>query len=301
MVVTSTEASVLAALRTGDASAIDRGSVEPESWVPFCLLAAARASALVREARAAGVLEDAEAKADGSPLTATDREAERLIREMLAECHSNVAVVGEEDGGEMDAEGLLMAIDPVDGTWAFMAGVETYSTTIAFFQDGTPVLGVVANPATAQIAYSTAAGPARVLSLSAFGEPDRSRVLPERADAGTLLVNLHPTQKGDAVGAALYEAWSNGTIQQVRSPGGSPCWAMVEAARGHHVYVNLWSRRPAKPYDLPAGALIVRGAGGHVVDLEGAEIDAGTHSGPFLAAVDKAALETVASIVRSAL
>jgi len=301
MAFTSMEAAALAALRNDNALVREERWTEAEFRTAICLLAALRAAAFVRESRAGGALSDVEAKGDGSPLTSVDRAAEDLIRGMLAESQLGVTVVGEEGGGEMNAEGPLVAIDPVDGTWAFLAGIETYATTIALFERGAPVLGVVANPATAQIAYSSTEGPSRLISLSAIGDPDCSRTLPELSNAPAVLVNLHPARTAGGANAALYGAWSRGMIQQVRSPGGSPCWAMVEAARGHHVYVNLWSARPAKPYDLPAGALIVRGAGGRVIDLEGEDIDAGSHSGPFLAGVDEAALETVASIVRTAL
>ena len=86
----------------------------------------------------------------------------------------------------------------------------------------------------------------------------------------------------------------------MRSPGGSPAWGLVEAARGHYVYLNAWSHLPAEPFDLVAGTLLVRSAGGDVVDAEGAPIDAARHAGPWLAGVDAAQRERVAALVREA-
>ena len=87
----------------------------------------------------------------------------------------------------------------------------------------------------------------------------------------------------------------------VRSPGGSPAWALVEAAKGHFIYVNRWDRRPAEPWDLVGGVEIVRGAGGEVVDLEGAPIDTLRHSGPFVAGLSESGRETVCRIAGASL
>jgi fructose-1,6-bisphosphatase/inositol monophosphatase family enzyme len=86
----------------------------------------------------------------------------------------------------------------------------------------------------------------------------------------------------------------------VRSCGGSPAWGLLEAARGHYVYVNAWAVRPAEPFELAAGVLLVRGAGGEVTDLGGAAIDLVRHAGPWLAAVDAEQRARVAAIVARA-
>ena len=98
---------------------------------------------------------------------------------------------------------------------------------------------------------------------------------------------------------ALYDGWASDRVSMVRSPGGSPAWAMLEAARGRFVYVNMWSQEPAEPFDLAAGALIVRGAGGEVTDLGGQPIDAVTHRGPYVAAVDSRARAEILALVSS--
>ncbi len=87
----------------------------------------------------------------------------------------------------------------------------------------------------------------------------------------------------------------------VKLPGGSPLWAMLEAAKGSFVYVNLWSRRAAHPYDLAAGIMLVRGAGGEVIDLAGTAIETTNHKGPFIAGLDRDARRKVAAIVRKGL
>jgi fructose-1,6-bisphosphatase/inositol monophosphatase family enzyme len=83
----------------------------------------------------------------------------------------------------------------------------------------------------------------------------------------------------------------------IRSPGGSPSWAIVEAAKGAYTYVNLWSKSPAEPYDLAGAALILRTAGGEICDLEGLPIDAVKHKGPFVAGVERDSLDAVIQLV----
>jgi fructose-1,6-bisphosphatase/inositol monophosphatase family enzyme len=64
----------------------------------------------------------------------------------------------------------------------------------------------------------------------------------------------------------------------VRMSGGSPAFALIEAAKGSFNYVNLWPVRPTEFYDLSADIMLIRGAGGKVVDLDGLPIK---QKGPY--------------------
>ncbi len=256
---------------------------------------------MLREGRRSTPADGIVLKPDGSPVTRIEHEVEAMLRDRLSNFRPDAVVVGEETGGELAARGCTVAVDPVDGTWAFLNGVETYASTLAIFEDGRPVIGFVANPTTGHVAYAGPSTPARLLKVSAFGEADVSEPLPfEREVDGPILVNLHPGRGGAAVVAALYDAWGRDVIRMVRSPGGSPAWAIVEAARGRFVYVNLWSRRAAEPFDLAAPALVLRGAGGEIRDLAGTTVDVLAHAGPFLAGVRRGPVDRVAAIVRAA-
>lgn len=271
-----------------------------DPWPAFAVAAALRASATVR----AGELElgqgDVEVKGDGSPVTRLEHDVETEIARALERFAPAATLVGEETGGALPTRGDALAVDPVDGTWAFVGGTGTYSTTLAVLRDGVAKVGVVAAPAAGRVVYATPER-ARLLQLSAFGEPDRARDLPLQRRCDPILVNVHPGRGSGEVAAALQRAWSDGAIAMLRSPGGSPSLALAEAAAGRFVYVNLWSTRPAAPFDLVAGALLVRAAGGEVVDLDGSPVEATTHLGPFVAAVDPDAAEVVRSIVHRTL
>ncbi|MEE9533997.1 MAG: inositol monophosphatase family protein [Acidimicrobiia bacterium] len=240
-------------------------------------------------------------KSDQSPTTAVESDIEALLRRAVAASYPpNVAiVVGEEMGGVVPTTGVGLAIDPVDGTWAFLTGTETFSTAIAVFRDSVPFLGMVMNPATGEIGYAASDRTTRLVHLSLFGEPDNALSLPvTMGDAANVLVNLHPSRSAASLVGALYDAWQAGGIRMVRSPGGSPSSALLEAAKGGFVYVNLWSKSRAEAYDLAAGVLLVRKAGGEVVNLEGEPIDAVGHQGPFVAAIDDASRQVVVDIAR---
>ncbi len=233
------------------------GDDEISRWVAFGLYMLLDAGRLVREKRMVAGREDVLYRDDGSPATRLEAHIESLLRNRLTKFEPNATVIGEETGGKLPSSGVVVAIDPVDGTWAFLTGTETYTTTLAGFLDGKPQLGMVSNPTTGEIGYATRDGAARLLQLSVFGEPDAACTLPEyRAKSENVLVNFHPHHRGGALVGALYEAWQERGVRMVRSPGGSPAWALLEAARGNFVYLNLWSKRPAQPYDLAAAVLL---------------------------------------------
>jgi myo-inositol-1(or 4)-monophosphatase len=297
--LTPTERACLDAFRRGDESP---GGGDADGWVAFGLRLMLDAGRMTRVARGTLGPGDVSLKDDGSAVTAIEPAIEQMLRDRLAVFAPDAGVVGEESGGTLPTAGAGLAIDPVDGTWAFVNGTETSATTLAVFQDQGAFLGMVSNSATGEVAYATREGGTRLLQLSLFGEDDEASALPRpRLDTGGLLVNVHPARRSGAVVAALHDSWERGDVSMVRAPGGSPAWALAEAARGSFVYVNLWSKRPAAAYDLVAGTLLVRRAGGDVTGLDGAPIDMLRHAGPFVAAIDRRSRGVVASLVRTAL
>lgn len=94
-----------------------------------------------------------EVKADGSPVTEADREAERVIRRTLEDAFPGDAFLGEELG-ESRRQGAASSrrrwlIDPIDGTIAFARGIPLFTTLIALLVDDEPVLGLIDLPACA--------------------------------------------------------------------------------------------------------------------------------------------------------
>jgi len=94
-------------------------------------------------------------KPDGTEVTEADREAERVMREQLADERPDHAVLGEEfgDSGPHDAR-YRWVLDPVDGTAGFTIGVPIFGTLVALMEDGEPVVGVIHFPAMDETVYA---------------------------------------------------------------------------------------------------------------------------------------------------
>jgi len=81
-----------------------------------------------------------ERKADQSPVTIADREAEQLLREAIAAAYPQDGVLGEELGETLGSSGYRWILDPIDGTKSFISGVPLYSTLVGLEHQGESVL-----------------------------------------------------------------------------------------------------------------------------------------------------------------
>jgi myo-inositol-1(or 4)-monophosphatase len=89
-----------------------------------------------------------EHKADDSPVTIADREAEQLIRARIEKAFPDHAIVGEEFGGDERASAShRWFIDPIDGTRAFVRGVPLYAILLGLEIEGRCEVGVAYFPA----------------------------------------------------------------------------------------------------------------------------------------------------------
>jgi histidinol phosphatase-like enzyme (inositol monophosphatase family) len=86
---------------------------------------------------------DVESKADGTPVTRADREAEQIVREHLLRHFPSHSILGEETGQITGDPGYNWIIDPLDGTKSFVRGVPLFGTLIGLEIDNRPSVGVV--------------------------------------------------------------------------------------------------------------------------------------------------------------
>src|SRR5690606_18184796 len=111
-----------------------------------------------------------ETKADDSPVTVVDREAEHVIRETISKRFPEHAFFGEELGasGNTDAS-FRWLVDPIDGTKSFVRGYPFFSTQIALVHDGEIVVGVSSAPVFGEEAWA-------VRGAGAFLDGERIKV-----------------------------------------------------------------------------------------------------------------------------
>ena len=88
-----------------------------------------------------------ERKADESPVTIADRDAEIKLRDLIVARFPDDGIVGEEHGDKVGTTGRRWIVDPIDGTKSFVCGVPLYGVMVGVEIDGDPAVGVVHFPA----------------------------------------------------------------------------------------------------------------------------------------------------------
>jgi histidinol phosphatase-like enzyme (inositol monophosphatase family) len=94
---------------------------------------------------------EAERKADGSFVTAADREAERFLRAEIERTFPDDGIIGEEEGERTGTSGRRWILDPIDGTYSFVHGVPFYGVLVGLEIGDEPAVGVVNVPALGEL------------------------------------------------------------------------------------------------------------------------------------------------------
>lgn len=206
-----------------------------------------------------------ERKADQSPVTVADREAERLLRKRIGERFPQDGIIGEEFGEKTGQSGFQWILDPIDGTKSFIHGVPLYTTLVAVLENGEPQIGVIHAPAVGETAYA-AVGAGCWYSAGANAKPVRARV----SDVGTVKESLVLTTE---IKSFAENRRSNALdlflqLQQAarvsRTWGDGYGYLMVAIGRAEAMVdpiVNLWDAAALQP--------VIEEAGGHFSDWDG--------------------------------
>jgi myo-inositol-1(or 4)-monophosphatase len=191
-------------------------------------------------------------------VTEWDARAERLIVDELLRRAPGVAVLGEELGGSGDAAARWV-VDPIDGTVNFAHGFPMFGVSIGYELAGEPVAGVVLAPA---LGWTFAA--ARGAGATWNGAP--IRVSGTATLARSMLVTGFPYDRKISP-RNNYAAWDHlqGRAEAVRRVGAASLDLCMVACGWFDGYWEI----KLKPWDLSAGACIVREAGGRVTAPDG--------------------------------
>jgi histidinol phosphatase-like enzyme (inositol monophosphatase family) len=87
-----------------------------------------------------------ERKADSSPVTAADRDAERLLRRLITARFPSHSILGEEFGAEDRDQAYRWILDPIDGTKSFIHQVPLWGVLVGLVVEGVPSVGVAHFP-----------------------------------------------------------------------------------------------------------------------------------------------------------
>jgi histidinol-phosphatase len=97
-------------------------------------------------------------KADSSPVTIADREAEALLRDVLLNAFPSDGFLGEESGEQAGNSGYRWVIDPVDGTKSFIRNIPLWATLIGLEYKGEQIAGVAYLPVIGGTTYRALRG-----------------------------------------------------------------------------------------------------------------------------------------------
>lgn len=199
-------------------------------------------------------------KAPGDYVTAADKKADKVLREELAKARPTYSFLTEESGTikGSDPEHRFI-IDPIDGTSNFMHAVPIFAITVALEKKGELIAAVTYNPISDEL-YHAEKG------QGAFLNNKRLRVA-ARTDIHEALVNYEmPHRGGQQHGLSRAEmAALQGKVIGLRGFG-SAALALAWVAAGR---LDAAIVRNVNPWDVAAGMLLVREAGGFAVDPDG--------------------------------
>lgn len=216
-------------------------------------------------------------KEDGSPATDGDTLAERKIIEIIRASFPRHRLIGEELGEQAGDSAFTWVFDPIDGTWSFLNQETTACVNVAVLREGEPVVAVVYNPFTGEL-YQTTTGQPTTLN---------GTVLPVTRweTLGDGVLNYHLSKQFLAQIQVLIALWQDGWIGKLIHQGGAPAYSLALTAKGaHSIFIMGHRGKAPDPWTFPAGALLVRNAGGRVTDLAGRDIDTVRHSSYIVAA-----------------
>jgi myo-inositol-1(or 4)-monophosphatase len=201
-------------------------------------------------------------KGPGNFVSAADRKAEQILVDELRKARPGYSFLTEETGEIAGTDKThRWIIDPLDGTTNFLHGIPIFAVSLALEREGQVVAGVIYNPILNEL-YTTEHG------SGAFLNDRRLRVAGRRALADTVVATGAPNIGGSNDARRRFVGEFDalmGKTSGVRRCG-SAAMDLAWVASGR--FDGFWERG-LSPWDIAAGVLLVREAGGRVTGTGG--------------------------------
>jgi len=195
-------------------------------------------------------------------VSAADRRAEETLYAELNRARPGYGFLGEE-GGQRDGADKThrWIVDPLDGTTNFLHGIPQFAVSIALEREGTMIAGLVYNPASEDMFIAER-------GKGAFLNEQRIRVAARKRLADAVVACGLPHHGRPGIPLAHKEtAAVQEQVAGLRRFGAAALdLAWVAAGR-----LDAYWERAIKPWDMAAGLLLVREAGGFVTDCDGGD------------------------------
>jgi len=207
-------------------------------------------------------------KSRGEPVTEADIAIDKHLRERLEAARPNYGWLSEETGKDLsrlDTERMFI-VDPIDGTTAFLKERPHFSISVGIAEKGRSVTGVVYNPILDEFFSAAAGGGARLngesIRVSACSKLEGCRIVGQKD------LFAHPRWTEPPL-----EPWP---VMHIESRS-SVAYRMALVAAGQFDAAVILDAK--HDWDMAAGDVIVREAGGRVTDKEGKPLRFGNPDG----------------------
>lgn len=205
---------------------------------------------------------DVEIKEDNSPVTQADKRADDIIRNVLSKCFTDDGFLTEEsaDTPERFQKKRIWIVDPVDGTKEFVSRNGEFTTNIALCEDGQIILGVI-NVPTLGITFYAIKGQG-AYRINKDGSTDRLHVTERKNNLRTMrsISFFLPNE------AAFMERNAVRLEGEARPVGAALKFCLLASGEAEF-FIRLSGG--TKEWDVAAGDLLVKEAGGFVCEPTG--------------------------------
>lgn len=194
-------------------------------------------------------------KADGSPVTEADLEAERAAREYIAGRFPGDGIVGEELGVERPQAARRWLVDPIDGTRSFVRGVPLWGSLVAVVESERVLAGAAYFPAAGEVLTAAAGG-----GCFLNGAPCRVSSVSDLSEAVVLATDAHPRDD------ARRDGWNRLAARAGTARTWGDCYGYLLVATGR---AEAMTDTVLGDWDAAAVQCIVEEAGGVFTDWDG--------------------------------
>ena len=225
--------------------------------------------------------QDVSVKGRGNLVTATDVDVERLIQDILTREYPEHAVLSEETAhleargskleprtSKLEERGWMWVVDPIDGTRNYVSGIPFWCVNVALCREGEPVVAVTHSAVHGETFWAQAGAGTH---LSSGPDPTQDRPC-HASDQPSLQESVlgfdlgYDDERAAQMLAVLRELWPG--MQAVRIMGSAALGLAYAACGRYDIFVHHY----LFPWDLAAGILLVREAGGVITEHDGSPV-----------------------------
>lgn len=198
----------------------------------------------------------AEKKAGGDPVTKADRELDEVLHQCLVQDGDGWLSEETVDDKSRLGKKRVWIVDPLDGTREFIEGIPEWCISIGLAIDGDVVAGGICNPSADELYLGSLE-----TGVTLNGRPVRASEKNDLQNA-SVLASRSEVRRGE------WEGFMNRKLQIV--PMGSVAYKLARVSAGLNDIT--FTLVPKNEWDIAAGVLLVRAAGGKTIEKNGREL-----------------------------